>query len=473
MGHHTWRQTTSAGMAYCYYLNALNPWQPQILNRNVADGKTVGEFPIFYYLAAVGYRFFGFHHAILRLLHLLVYFLALYAIFQISLFFIKDLWLSLATALLFFVAPLLVFYGNNYTADVPAWSLAIIGTGMYIAYKQHKKHKYLFAAVFLYSLAGLLKPHALMAAAAMGLSEWICLYKTPTDMKNTPAGKLYLIILIVIIPLLITLSWIVISLHYNQQTGAKQFYFLTSIKPIWKLTDDPDLIKYILKRTSTEWLSYFSSRPMGILIVVGLAMCLITWKRNKVNILFWCSILSLAMSCTYFLLFYEQFLHHDYYLIPFYTAVLFVILLLHAHITISFPKYLWIYKTLIVGVVIYSAIYTSQKMKKLYSLDYFEQNPVFLDEELIPYLRNLGIKKEDYVISFPDKSCDATLYYMLQPGFNQYYERTITKELLAEYIRLGAKYLIINDTTIITEAGIEGYLSSPIGTYQCLKIYSL
>jgi hypothetical protein len=96
-------------------------------------------------------------------------------------------------------------------------------------------------------------------------------------------------------------------------------------------------------------------------------------------------------------------------------------------------------------------------------------------EGITPYIRSLGIKFDDKVISIPDESPNITLTLLQQKGFTDYHywnnyegiKRTERK------IELGAKYLIVQGDENLLRNDVAPFISNQIGEYNGIKIYRL
>ena len=95
-------------------------------------------------------------------------------------------------------------------------------------------------------------------------------------------------------------------------------------------------------------------------------------------------------------------------------------------------------------------------------------------ETVKPYLREIGITKEDLVISFPDQSPNISLFFMDQKGFtNLYYYDKSLGEKTAIYKLKGAKYLILSEPDLMQDSTLAPYLKNQIGEYKNIKIFEL
>jgi hypothetical protein len=94
------------------------------------------------------------------------------------------------------------------------------------------------------------------------------------------------------------------------------------------------------------------------------------------------------------------------------------------------------------------------------------------NEKLRPYLRQLGIDKEDKVITLPDYTPNASLFLMGQKGWSDFY-RITSHEHMNERIDKGAKYLIVADKQVLEKEFLKPFLSNQIGYYDGITIFKL
>jgi hypothetical protein len=93
--------------------------------------------------------------------------------------------------------------------------------------------------------------------------------------------------------------------------------------------------------------------------------------------------------------------------------------------------------------------------------------------ELEPIFIQNGIEKEDKVISIPDGSVCATLYYMERTGYTDFASDFSKDEIFRKRIDQGAKYLIINDPEILDREVLQPYIKNEIVVYKNVHIYDL
>jgi hypothetical protein len=113
--------------------------------------------------------------------------------------------------------------------------------------------------------------------------------------------------------------------------------------------------------------------------------------------------------------------------------------------------------------------------------DYYEwyhynyKNTFLSLEDIEPHLLAMGVQAKDKVISIPDQSINISLYLMNRKGFTDFGLDCIkADEKIEKFKQIGAKYLIINDTTIIAKSPeLQPYIKNKIGNYKNVFVYKL
>ena len=77
------------------------------------------------------------------------------------------------------------------------------------------------------------------------------------------------------------------------------------------------------------------------------------------------------------------------------------------------------------------------------------------------------------MISIPDGTNCYTLYLMNQKGYTENNGRDRDSLGIAESIRLGAKYLFINNDEYLKKDYVKPFLKNKIGQYGNVTIYKL
>jgi hypothetical protein len=263
--------------------------------------------------------------------------------------------------------------------------------------------------------------------------------------------------------------------------------------PIWKMNDKVIETARLLYNVQ---LNMFFNK--GILFGFVIAAIWLLINRKKVQTIFYILFLVSAFSFFAFIvLFYQVFNVHDYYLI---TSMIFPVVIL-----ICYADYLKNMKLnmnrkkmsfMIIIVLCFNTIHTAAIVRlrtvnkdnfcRLYPFisndeknfsDWFHYNyantlkPL---ESITPYLRALGIQRNDFVVSIPDPSFNISLYLMDQKGFTET-EETLTKDekKLATLRQQNVKYIILSDSNLIRLPAFQKVNMRKIGVQQNIVIYKL
>lgn len=90
-----------------------------------------------------------------------------------------------------------------------------------------------------------------------------------------------------------------------------------------------------------------------------------------------------------------------------------------------------------------------------------------------PSFEKWGIKKDDKIISIPDYTINGTLYYMNRKGYSEFGSDFSKVETFYQRIAQGAKYLVINDSTILSNEYLKPFVNNKIGQYKNVSVYCI
>jgi 4-amino-4-deoxy-L-arabinose transferase-like glycosyltransferase len=486
---HQWRQADCLSITMNYFRENRNFFEPAIHWLGGKDGKTVSECPIIYFTVAQLWKVFGYHEFIFRLLNLLIVFTGLFSLYKLIKSLISETFWSYAITFLLFTSPILVYYSNNFTADAPAFGLALTACFLFWkGYNQPRKLLYYLSFLF-FLLAGLIKISSLIIFFAILTIHFYSFLFSKKD-KNWVFRWYALIPYLIVLAMIF--AWYRFALHYNQQNLSG--VFLTGIYPVWGV--DSAMRKAI-------WLSfrcdlvpaYFNERTIYLTLALFVAQFFFFRKVNRV--LFFITLLVFIGVVSYMLLFYQAFTVHDYYLtnllilmpLPFITIIEMmkrnyprIFRMLPLKIIVSIGLLYLVYKTSVINRMKYSTddwiVKTNYVVDKGridywsgFHSDYTKHMKAF--ETITPYLRNIGLQRTDTVLSLSDGSFNITLYFMDQKGFSGFgYVNMTFEEKMKTYMNNGVKYLII-DSVLNKEEYLKPYLKSKIGEYQNIDIYAL
>jgi Dolichyl-phosphate-mannose-protein mannosyltransferase len=479
---HCWRQADGTAQALNYYQNNLQFWKPGVLNVIANNHHTVGEFPIFYWLSAVLYKIFGVQEWILKSIHLLVFFIGIYHLFKLSDVLLQNTLAALAIALLPFTTPVVAFYSLNFLPNVPALGLAFSGWYYFYKYVKDSKLKDWYICTSIFLLIALLKPTVLIGWIAIMVLYKIDLLRSYFFKNEPPLFKqkwkmlpsFFLIIIAII-------AWRVWSNHYNIAAGSK-FFFLDTIMPIW----DMDAT---FRASITGWLTHdglpihvFTKTSLQILAAILVLNFILIQKQNK--ILFSILILNLLGVIAVILLWYQQLMVHDYYYIEWMVVPTSMIICLFYVFKQFNNKHLYhLLTVLMCCFLIKNFWHTKKEIFHRYDRngDFYNgyNYSLFKTPELQLFFKGLGISERDTVLSAPDVSPNASLYWMRLRGFTNWnttldryksltpYKGHITSRYVDDIIKNhGCKYLILSNLKCQEADTLRPYRNDLLGVFD-------
>jgi hypothetical protein len=487
---HQWRQADCLSITMNYYKENLNFFEPAVYWSGTKEGRTVSEFPIIYYTVAQLWKIFGYHEFIFRLVNILIVFSGLFCLFKFIFEFLSDSFWSIFVTFYLFTSPILVYYSNNFTADAPAFGIALIGCYNYWKFVSRKKNRFLYYALLAFLLAGLIKITSLIIFIALFI---IFIYKAIFINDGRPFFKRVLNVLPFLIVIFIIISWYKYAILYNKNNLSG--IFLQGIFPIWEL--DNDTIKNLWMTLYIELIpAYFNKKALIIELIIFISIFIFYKKINK--FLFFLNILVFTGAILYILLWFQAFDVHDYYLtnlLIFIPVPVISILdfLKREHYSIFNNKIIKSFSVLVLIFLIYYTAVTNRmkydtndllvrnnyiinqsKIEKYNWFHYEYSKRMKALETITPYLRTLGIKRTDKVFCIPDNSINISLYLMDQKGFTDYgYYELPFDQKIEFYKKLGVKYLIIIDPELEKEEYIQPYIKNKIGNYENADIFDL
>ncbi|MFH0866703.1 MAG: glycosyltransferase family 39 protein [Bacteroidota bacterium] len=492
---HQWRQADGLSIARNYYAEGMHFFEPSIHWIGAkGNGKVVSEFPLIYYFVAFLWKVFGKHEFIFRIVNLLIVFFGLFYLFKLSKNIFKNTFWAMVVLLILFSSPIFVYYANNFLVNVPAFSLVLPGWFFFYKFYKAGKNKYLYFSTFFFLIAGLLKISTTISLVTLFGLFFLELFKiTKFSKEKNIFHKPFLQIVPFLLTIFILFAWYSFANHYSNKNNPG--VFLQGILPLWKA--ESSTIKPIFVSLYNELLPQFLNKFTFHLILLLFITILASYKKvNKLLLLI--TISSFVATLLYIILFFQVFDVHDYYLtdlliFPLAVTVTFLTFLKDNYLQILNSKtFKIIISFFLVSNIYYCAVNTRIKynptdtlVKKSFIIDqkhldlwnwihWNYSNTFEACETVTPYLRSLGIQRSDKVISIPDQSTNITLYLMDQKGFTDFgYGGLDGEDRIKKFISLGAKYLIINDRSLLDKDYLKPYLEKKIGEYKNILIYNL
>lgn len=491
LNDHQWRQADCLSLAH-HFAEGASFFKPEMhiqLGDDNTNGLTVGEFPILYFVVGNIWKIVGESYFAYRLFYLLISLAGIWAFYRSLRVLFNDKFWSVFLSLLMFTSPVYVIYGVSFLTDVPAFSFILIALYFFLQFQVQKSQKRLILSMAFFALAGLIKISSLIAFVFVILYlvyeqiplRWI----QKNRLFNKPRG----IFVGFIVVILLIFSWYFYADYFNDIHRFK--YTFNHIFPIWKMNGDqmPHLFHGIVTFTSPI---LFSRTILFLLFVLFIANLFLMKRQHPMA---WLSNIGVMVgSSAYFVLWAPLMGNHEYYFVAY--------LILLPGVMVPFILYLrnyqhqifksWIVKVGLLLLLAYNFIYCLNVVK-LKTLAEKGEFPIINNEELVgamrwinwdvrvnwkrfermrPYLREIGVEKDDLVISLPDKSFNVSLNLMGQKGWTDFMNYSSSEDI-QNLIEHGAEFLIISDKQLLEAEFLQPFLSDSIGWYEDILIFRL
>lgn len=478
VGIHLWRNAVCASYAQNYYYGAkfLEPEVSNYFAENLTSDVAVAEFPGFYFLVGMVYKIFGFQEFLYRLINVIIGYLGLLALFKLTKLLINDTFYAFVIPVLIFTSNVFVFYLNNFIIDPTSLSLSFIGLYYFFKYHWYKRFSFFLISMLMFALAGLMKPPVLMIYFSLGFIyalEFLIGFKFAGENKVFYRPWKYVIPFLSVI--LIIFAWYWYSKVYTQLHGGQ----ISPVATRSILSVTPERATEIWYQLSTRFKKGYFHSPLFLYFSAALFVFNLIFIKQFNRILNVLVILTFIQSVLFILLFYYSIGRCDYYQISnlsfitvLYLNFLFYLRSRHQKILKS------VYFKLIVGIIAILLIHDCKKEMDVRYNGWFYNNSynLFVSKygDIEPYLRQLGIKRNDKVYVTPDPSIDISLYLMDQKGYTDFgIPGSSKKQKIENIIPKGLKYIIIGDKEIYQQEDLSLYLNNKIGEFKSVDIYKI
>jgi len=268
-------------------------------------------------------------------------------------------------------------------------------------------------------------------------------------------------------------SWYFYAISYN--TYHQTNYFSTKTHPLWSL--DSIQIQDVINNVNWTWRhEYFSSVTIYLLLVL-LIVLILRWKRQNMFYVYMNTSIAFG-TILYVILWFDAFKSHDYYFIDIIVFFIFLIFTFLHYLTKNHAELSksYIVKSICCIFLLFNIKYAHTKINERYLYNSWQNNlgNKSILSKIKPDLIEIGINKDDKVISIPDPSPNHTLYLMNQPGWTDLYGNASSSQNIHALIQVGAKYLIVNDTTILQKRSyLKEFTSDEVYDNHGVKIFKL
>lgn len=469
---HTWRQTNSLSITQMYYQYNLPFFQTEIQNQMADDGitgKTIGEFPIIYYTVAKIWQAFGKSEWSFRLFQLILLFAGIFLLFKMLIPITGNAIRAGFISMLVFTSPMFIFYGPNFLPDAPALTFTFATWFFLYEFVKKQKFYFLWISSILLFLAVSLK--ITTATSFMAIGAWIIYESIFVKPENRIFKFRFVHSIPFVISAILVFAWYFYIDYYNGIHHAD--YMFRGIWPIWRMTSEQ--FNSIMDHLNKIYFKEFFWPPLQYATL--LIWIFMLFKIKKVIPFYRFLLVAMPLGLAIILALWFQVLEgHDYYMITQMQVLVIVWAIFFSYLR---SIKLWNHPvTSVLLIVLFAVLANNGRirhkeryegwMNELYQLHFVALT------EIEPYFTRWNIKPDDKVISLPDYSINATLYYMNRRGYTEFGSDNFSQEdMFRKRISQGAKYLIINDTAILSQPLIQKFTTNYVGQYRNIRVYNL
>lgn len=331
-GMHQGAQADRACVAWNFWHESMNFFEPRVMENRAAEGIAGMEFPIIPYLVSLLYKLFGFKPIIYRLLVGSVVTYGMWTAWRLLSLYIPRTASKLALLGIFYLSPTFVFYTWNFLADPVALSLSIAAIYHWIQWQFHLNTRKNFNIyLLLITLTGLIKVSFMIVHVAIIAVLLFEKRKHRTNVIQT-SDNTYQILdenqtvtlpsfkgFTLFIPFLPIFAWYRHAQYLTNSTYNT--HFLQKINPSKSISEFIQVTEYSLN----TWKD--SLYPTWCLIgIIGIWVYSMLKFRRELTIVEKLSVWLFLGFGGLYVLFHLQFRFHDYYFLAAWPFLLMAIL---------------------------------------------------------------------------------------------------------------------------------------------------
>lgn len=465
---HQYRQSDCVAYTQNYFTRHTGLFSPSFYNLVSKDGRSVSEFPLLYYIAGNLYHVLGAHYWVLRGLTFFCYLLGLLFLFKITKFWIKDPVLQIFPIIILATTPYFYYYALNSLPNVPAISFSFVGLYYIIRYLQLGYFRYLVASTLFFVLSSLLKP-------TDGGLIWVA-YAVFTSInffqkKQKDKTEAYILMGAVVIATSLY-AWYRYAVWYN--TVNHNDLNLLGFYPIWDMKIR-DIFYTIFRRMIDFWGSSYQYKYILWLLVIFLIVFVLRWRVLNYFLKVFTSLLIVG-AVLYDIFWFKAFSDHDYYQLINVIPPVFIFITIAEYCERTLYQKINERTKYFISAALFLIMFVSIMHNRNVQHDRYT-NPGFVYKssaiyEMPPFFRKIGVEDTDKLIVLPESSPNICLAAFWHRGFTTELLHT-DRDDINNFRQQGAKYLVITDSSYISNPQCKPYISKMIGQYKGIYIFDV
>ncbi len=428
---HGWRQTLTATIAYNFYVDGMNVFNP---SPNRLNQLGAHEFPLYTYLIAILYKILGFHEIMGRLVAIAFSMGSLWFLYLLGKRYF-DKTSAIVACGFFAVLPFSVYYSRTFMPEAAMLFFSISMVYMFARWLDTGKWSdFIFASLFA-TLAFLVKLPTLYMGGPLLFLAW---NKFRGKIFYQP--RLYLFVVMILAPPALWYSYIA-RLQFETYGGAN--VWLDMLKD-WEILWTLRYWKLIFWTRLVEKMFAFTVFPF---LVLG--MWATTQNKERYVLHTW-----FFSICAYFVIAAKYNFIHEYYQVPIIPvgclfAGKFIADFYRQSASGAWNKRVWLVLIMIVFIPIHSIYKLNKRLN-------YNDSYIKLGEEI-----KENTEPDDLIIANQVNASPQIFYYGQRKGWGVTFDQKLKPETLTEYVNKGARlYVMVGGNLEENDPELNEFLKS-------------
>ena len=428
---HGWRQTLTATIAYNFYVDGMNVFNP---SPNRLNQLGAHEFPLYTYIIAILYKILGFHEIMGRLVAIAFSMGSLWFLYLLAKRYFDETAAAIACGI-FAVLPFSVYYSRTFMPEAAMLFFSISMVYMFARWLDTGKWSdFIFASLFA-TLAFLVKLPTLYMGGPLLFLAW---NKFRGKIFYQP--RLYLFVVMILAPPALWYSYIA-RLQFETYGGAN--VWLDMLKD-WEILLTLRYWKLIFWTRLVEKMFAFTVFPF---LVLG--MWATTQNKERYVLHTW-----FFSICAYFVIAAKYNFIHEYYQVPIIPvgclfAGKFIADFYRQNASGAWNKRVWLVLIMIVFIPIHSIYKLNKRLN-------YNDSYIKLGEEI-----KENTEPDDLIIANQVNASPQIFYYGQRKGWGVTFDQKLKPKTLTEYVNKGARlYVMVGGNLEENDPELNEFLKS-------------